>query len=120
VSNAAIFNNTGSIASPGYGNIALASYNPITGFQSPISGPISPTTFESHLAEIGLFTYHEFKFGDQWLWSFGARGTATFAHDTTPVVGSLATAVDDATLSLEPNITSSLSYKPVPTGPSPG
>jgi hypothetical protein len=114
VNNGVIFANKGSIATPAYGRIALASYNPITGFQAPISGPISPTTFESNLAEIGTFTYHEFKFNDQWTWSFGARGTLTFAHDTTPVQGSAASAVDDSTISIEPDITSSLSFKPIP------
>lgn len=113
VSDGAIFSNTGTISSPGYGTIALASYNPITGFQAPISGPISPTTFESQIGEFGAYSFHEFKFNDQWTLSLGGRVTGTYVHDTTPVQGSLASTIDANASAVEPNLSGSISYKPV-------
>jgi hypothetical protein len=112
---------TGVAQTSNYGPIALAAYYPINGFEVPISGTTGPTIFESRLVETGLYSFHEFKFNDQWMWSIGGRATLTYAHDTnpvlTPVGGTLSAAfsnLDDSTWAIEPNVTTSLSYKPVP------
>jgi hypothetical protein len=110
---------TGVVSTANYGNIALAPYFPISGFGLPISGVTGPTTFESRLVETGLYSFHEFKFGDQWTWSIGGRATLTYANDTnpvlTPVGGTLAfSSVNDSTWAIEPSASTSLSYKPVP------
>jgi hypothetical protein len=112
---------TGVVTTANYGNIALSPYYTVNGFQYPIAGTAGPTIVESKLAELGFYSFHEFKFDNQWTWSLGARLTATYASDTNPVVTPVGgtqnatfSTVHDSTWDIEPNVTTSLSYKPVP------
>ena len=111
---------TGSAPTLSYGTIKLAPIYSVNGFQSPLGGVPGPGDYESQLLQAGLYTFHEFTFDKQWTWNIGARATATYVNDTDPVQipagapTSFSGTLNDATAAIEPVITTSLSYKPVP------
>ncbi len=102
-----------------YGQIRLAPYYSINGLQYPLAGTIGSGNYESKLTQVGLYTFHEFTFDNQWTWNIGARATATYVNDTNPVLvpfggTGFGTNPNDSTWAIEPVVTTSLSYKPVP------
>jgi hypothetical protein len=105
--------NSGLLTSASYGAIKISPTYPVDGFQNPLVSEEGGFTDETRLAQLGLFTLHEFDIGKQWTWYFGARGTGVFANVSNPVEGPTNN-VGDNTFDILPNITSSLLYKPVP------
>jgi hypothetical protein len=111
---------SGSIKTTSYGTIKLTPIYAVDGFASPLGGVPGSGNYESKLIQTGLYTFHEFTFDKQWTWNIGARATATYVNDTDPVEipagapTSYSSTLNDATMSVEPVITTSLSYKPVP------
>jgi hypothetical protein len=111
---------SGTIPTTSYGNIKLTPIYSVNGFQSPIGGVPGAGDYESRVLQAGIYTFHEFTFDKQWTWNFGARATGTYVNDTDPVSipagapTSYSGTLNDATAAIEPVITTSLSYKPVP------
>jgi hypothetical protein len=110
----------GVIQTNAYGRIKLTPIYDVDGFSSPFGGVPGTGNYESKLTQAGLYTFHEFTFDKQWTWNIGARATATYVNDTDPVqvpLGaptSYSDTLNDATMAVEPVVTTSLSYKPVP------
>jgi hypothetical protein len=110
---------SGVVQTQAYGQIKLTPIYSINGLQSPLGGVAGAGNYESQVTQAGLYTFHEFTFDKQWTWNIGARATATYVNDTNPVnippggTGYLS-APNDAAMAIEPVITTSLSYKPVP------
>ncbi|HEY0256305.1 MAG TPA: TonB-dependent receptor plug domain-containing protein, partial [Candidatus Methylacidiphilales bacterium] len=111
---------SGTVSTKAYGNIKLTPIYSVNGFSSPLGGVPGPNDYESKLAQVGLYTFHEFTFDKQWTWNIGARATATYVNDTDPVnvpsgaPTNYSSTLNDAVWGIEPVITTSLSYKPVP------
>jgi hypothetical protein len=102
-----------------YGQIKLTPIYSVNGLQYPLGGVPGAGNYESKLTQAGLYTFHEFTFDKQWTWDIGARATATYVNDTDPVDvpgggTAFSSTLNDATFAVEPVVTTSLSYKPVP------
>ena len=108
---------TGVAVSPGYGPIKFTPYYSVDGISPGVYSNNGASSVHSSRTEFGLFSLHEFDFGNVFTWIYGLRGTLVVAHVSNPVltpVGGIKPAytVWDNTSQLLPNLTNSFIYKP--------
>lgn len=119
-SDAAILNNKGTLKTgPGFNGatVGITPYYSVNGIPNPVKTTGNNTfAVHSRVAQYGLYTLHSFKLGDQITLLLGARGTLVHAKDTNPVVGGYTATsfIEDDTVHFLPNLTGSITYKPVP------